>query len=234
MFIDPSANKDAIYISDLYLAKLSEFNRPFISLDNCIVTEYNTGDGIVNGYGAMTIGDLKSAATMAADVSIDKFYNAQGEEIADESTPLAYGMYFTVKTDYSDADKYAFYANNYTYKYNIGDAYYSLGAVKFKSGEVELEAPAAGTITASMNVNAYTDNVTGVAILAEYDTYGRLVRVDLGEYTYNKSIQINNTVTRSLDNCNASYTYKFFVWDSLGGLKPLKNESVLSPAQPEL
>lgn len=97
-----------------------------------------------------------------------------------------------------------------------------------------LEAPVAGTITASMDVNAYTDNVTGVAILAEYGTDGRLVRVDQNEYTYNKSEQINNTVTRFLDDCNAAYTYKFFVWDSLEGLKPLKNASVLAPAQPEL
>ena len=231
--INPGASGKTIYLTNINIAKLSEFNRPEIKLTSC-VTNMGTNGGGIDGYKNMTVADIKATATMAADVSIDKFYNAQGEEIVDESTPLAYGMYFTVKTDYSDADKYAFYANNYTYKYNIGDAYYSLGAVKFKSGEVELDAPAAGTITASMNVNAYTDNVTGVAILAEYDTDGRLVRVDLGEYTYNKSTQINNTVTRSLDNCNAAYTYKFFVWDSLGGLKPLKNESVLSPAQPEL
>ena len=234
VFIDPSANKDAIYISDLYLAKLSEFNRPFVDLANCVTEIGNTGDGTVNGYGAMTIAELKAAATMAADVSIDKFYNAQGVEIADVSTPLAPGMYFTVKTDYSDTNKYAFYANNYTYKYNIGSAYYSLGAVAFKSGEDVLEAPAAGTITASMDVKAYTDNVKGVAILAEYDTDGRLLRVNQDDYRYDKSTQIDNTVTRYLENCNATYTYKFFVWDSLEGLKPLKNASVLAPAQPEL
>ena len=230
--IDPGASGKTIYLTNINIAKLSEFNRPEIKLTSC-VTNMGTNGGGIDGYKNMTVADIKATATMAADVSIDKFYNAQGEEIVDESTPLAYGMYFTVKTDYSDADKYAFYANNYTYKYNIGFAYYSLGAVAFKSGEDVLEAPAVGTITASMNVNAYTDNVTGVAILAEYDTDGRLVRVDQDEYTYNKSEQINNTVTRSLDNCNAAYTYKFFVWDSLEGLRPLKNASVLAPATSE-
>lgn len=230
--INPGASGKTIYLTNINIAKLSEFNRPEIKLTSC-VTNMGTNGGGIDGYENMTVADIKATATMAADVSIDKFYNAQGEEITDESTPLAYGMYFTVKTDYSDADKYAFYANNYTYKYNIGDAYYSLGAVKFKSGEDVLEAPVAGTITASMDVNAYTDNVTGVAILAEYDTDGRLVRVDQDEYTYNKSTQIDNTVTRYLENCNATYTYKFFVWDSLEGLRPLKNASVLAPATPE-
>lgn len=231
--INPGASGKTIYLTNINIAKLSEFNRPFVDLANCVTEIGNTGDGTVNGYGAMTIGDLKSAATMASDVSIDKFYNAQDEEITDESTPLAYGMYFTVKTDYSDADKYAFYANNYTYKYNIGSAYYSLGAVEFKSGEEVLEAPAAGTITASMDVKAYTDNVKGVAILAEYDTDGRLLRVHQDDYSYKKSEQINNTVTRYLEECSAAYTYKFFVWDSLEGLRPLKNATVLAPAQPE-
>lgn len=231
--INPGASGKTIYLTNINIAKLSEFNRPEIKLTSC-VTNMGTNGGGIDGYKNMTVEDIKSAATMASDVSIDKFYNANGEEIADDSTPLAPGMYVTVKTDYSDTNKYAFYANNYTYKYNIGSAYYSLGTVAFKSGEKVLEAPVAGTITASMDVNAYTDNVTGVAILAEYDEDGRLVRVDQDEYTYNKSEQINNTVTRSLDDCNAAYTYKFFVWDSLGGLKPLKSASVLSPAQPEL
>ena len=231
--ITPTETKDPIYISDLYLAKLSEFNRPFIGLENCVTEIGNTGDGRVNGYGAMTIAGLKATATMADDVSIDKFYNANGEEIADDSTPLAPGMYVTVKTDYSDTNKYAFYANNYTYRYNIGAAYYSFGAAAFKSGETVLEAPVDGTITASMDVNAYTDKVTGFAILAEYDTDGKLLRVAQDEYTYNKSEKINNTVTRSLENCSAANTYKFFVWNSLEGLKSLKNASVLSPAQPE-
>ena len=84
-----------------------------------------------------------------------------------------------------------------------------------------------------MDVKAYTDNVKGVAILAEYDTDGRLLRVNQDDYRYDKSTQIDNTVTRYLENCNATYTYKFFVWDSLEGLKPLKNASVLAPATPE-
>lgn len=74
-------------------------------------------------------------------------------------------------------------------------------------------------------------NVKGVAILAEYDTDGRLLRVNQDGYTYNKSN--NNTVTRSLEQCNTAYTYKFFVWDSLEGLHPLKNASVLAPTESE-
>ena len=97
-------------------------------------------------------------------------------------------------------------------------------------GSDALKIEGASTIAVTGSI---LENSENVAILAEYDTDGRLVRVDLGEYTYNKSTQINNTVTRSLDNCNAAYTYKFFVWDSLEGLRPLKNASVLAPATPE-
>ena len=230
--INPGASGKTIYLTNINIAKLSEFNRPEIKLTSC-VTNMGTNGGGIDGYKNMTVADIKATATMADDVSIDKFYNANGEEIADDSTPLAPGMYVTVKTDYSDTNKYAFYANNYTYRYNIGAAYYSFGAVAFKSGEKVLKAPVDGTITASMNVNAYTDNVTGFAILAEYDTDGKLLRVAQNGYTYNKSENINNTVTRSLEKCSAANTYKFFVWNSLEGLKSLKNASELSPAQPE-
>lgn len=207
-----SDSKNTYYLDNITIADMNEFVSPeFNSTPSVTVRTMNIGNGRIDGFGGLTVSELKGFLSVKEKASY-VIYNKDGTEAA-EDAELKRDMYVIVNTDYTDSI-YKFMRNTYTYKYVFVCPYFEMGRFKCTIDDAEItdNKYTAGKLDISLPIYTYKGETSGVIILAEFNGE-QLVKVHsvtgFENYVLDGIVKIPSI---TIDEGTASI-FKVFVWD---------------------
>lgn len=176
-------------------------------------TSYAVDGTEINGYAGKTVAELMSSATVPEGAVLEA-HNADGTQASGNAVK---GMYLRVVS--VDGISKAYYLN--ISDYAVSDMVYSVNGVTTDGKFAD------GTVTVSVDVKAYTDNVPLLLVAAQYssDESKGLIKCKAN----NKTVKGEDSISVSIDIDNAADSIlRLFLWES-DTLVPVKNSVDLTP-----
>lgn len=206
---------ECMYIDKIWFADTdgSEDKIDHIMSDELYIDET---DGVINGFYGMTVAQVRENILLPDNMEIT-FYDADGEEITDESVPAVSGMTATLSNDGGE--------------YMLDSALYDFRDMKFNG--VATKKFSQGPLQVVLNAQCYRQGITVNAnlIVAQYSDDDRLIGIEYTPGIITSSGATNFTVDYNVSTAENT-KIRVYVWEDFKEMNSLMdNQTIeLTPA----
>lgn len=209
-----TTDNECMYIDKIWFGDTdgSEDKIEHICSDELYIDET---EAVINGFYGMTVAQVRENILLPDNADLT-FYDAEGNEITDESVQAVSGMFATL----TNGDEYLLDAALYDFK-----------DIKFNGSGIKKFAQ--GSLNVELNARCYRQGVTVDAnvIVAQYSNDGSLIGIN-----YNPGIITSADTTKLSVNYEVNTVentkIKVYVWGDFGSMIPLMDKAIeLQPVE---